>query len=44
VGHPAREITSGETGMMHAALTLFRHKDRNFKTPVRPESDLTLRR
>lgn len=23
VGHPAREITSGETGMMHAALTLF---------------------
>ncbi len=24
VGHPAREITSGETGMMHAALTLFR--------------------
>lgn len=24
VGHPAREITSGETGMLHAALTLFR--------------------
>ncbi|MEN8159690.1 MAG: LanC-like protein [Myxococcota bacterium] len=24
VGHPAREITSGETGMMHAALTLYR--------------------
>jgi hypothetical protein len=28
LGHPAREITSGETGMMHAALTLFR-KTRN---------------
>jgi hypothetical protein len=24
VGHPAREITSGEAGMMHAALTLYR--------------------
>jgi len=24
IGHPAREITSGETGMLHAALTLFR--------------------
>ncbi|MBW2242737.1 MAG: LanC-like protein [Deltaproteobacteria bacterium] len=24
LGHPAREITSGETGALHAALTLFR--------------------
>ncbi|MDH3686397.1 MAG: hypothetical protein OEP95_09225, partial [Myxococcales bacterium] len=24
IGHPARETTSGETGIMHAALTLFR--------------------
>jgi hypothetical protein len=24
IGHPAREITSGETGMIHAALTLYR--------------------
>jgi hypothetical protein len=25
IGHVAREITSGEAGMMHAALSLFRH-------------------